>query len=76
MAITLNSFLTGGGSPDRKLLILVLVGIWGLRITTHLIKRNWGHGEDPRYTKLRGWVVEYAIFSKQILDLFPRACRT
>ena len=62
MGITLNSFLTGGGSPDRKLLILVLVGIWGLRITTHLIKRNWGHGEDPRYTKLRGWVKDDRSF--------------
>ena len=39
-------------------LILVLVLIWALRMTVYLVHRNWGHGEDPRYTRLRGWVPE------------------
>jgi steroid 5-alpha reductase family enzyme len=50
------SYLLGDGWPLRKALIAVLLGAWGLRITVHLVRRNWGHGEDPRYTKLRGWV--------------------
>jgi steroid 5-alpha reductase family enzyme len=55
-AITVTSWAMSGGAPVRKLLIVILVGIWAARITVHLIKRNWGHGEDVRYTKLRGWV--------------------
>jgi len=37
-------------------LIVVLVLLWALRMTVYLIWRNWGHGEDPRYTRLRSWV--------------------
>ncbi len=48
-----------GSAPDsRKLLILGLLCIWSLRLTTYLGWRKWGEGEDPRYTKLRGWVDE------------------
>jgi steroid 5-alpha reductase family enzyme len=62
-AITVVSFVLGGGAENRKLLVLVLVGLWALRITVHLIKRNWGHGEDPRYTKLRSWVKDDRSFN-------------
>ncbi len=54
-AITAVSFVMGNGVAARKQLVLILVGLWALRITIHLIRRNWGHGEDPRYTKLRSW---------------------
>lgn len=54
-AITAVSFVIGDGVVARKQLLLILVGLWALRITVHLIKRNWGHGEDTRYTKLRSW---------------------
>ena len=37
-------------------LILCLVLVWAVRMTVYLIWRNWGHGEDPRYTRLREWV--------------------
>ena len=56
LAVTVVSYLAGDGSADRQLLVLILVTLWAARITFHLIKRNWGHGEDPRYTKLRSWV--------------------
>ena len=42
------------GSADR--IMLVIVALWALRMTAHLVRRNWGHGEDPRYSKLRTWV--------------------
>lgn len=61
--ITLVSFLLGGGAPERKWLVMILVGIWAFRITAHLIQRNWGHGEDPRYTKLRSWVKDDRSFN-------------
>jgi len=39
--------------PD---LIVLLVLIWAGRMSFYLIRRNWGHGEDPRYSRLRQWV--------------------
>lgn len=55
-AITTVSVVIGNGVAERKLLLLILVGLWALRISIHLVRRNWGHGEDARYTKLRSWV--------------------
>ena len=60
--IAATSYQLGGGAEQRKLLLLGLVGVWCLRITVHLIRRNWGHGEDARYTKLRGWVKDDRAF--------------
>lgn len=61
-AIAGTSYFLSNGVPVRKQLIVILVGIWALRITIHLIRRNWGHGEDPRYTKLRSWVNDDRAF--------------
>jgi len=46
-------FLAQDGSPARKWLISILVTIWGVRLTVHLLRRNWGKGEDFRYRKWR-----------------------
>lgn len=35
--------------------IIILVLIWAVRISVYLVRRNWGQGEDPRYTRLRSW---------------------
>jgi steroid 5-alpha reductase family enzyme len=43
---------------EAPALIVTLVSIWAARMTIYLVRRNWGHGEDPRYTKLRSWVPE------------------
>ena len=61
-SITVASYWLGNGATARKQLILTLVGLWAIRITVHLIKRNWGHGEDPRYSKLRTWVNDERAF--------------
>ena len=37
----------------RATLTLLLVGIWGLRLSIHITWRNWGHGEDRRYQAIR-----------------------
>lgn len=44
--------------PDGHMatLLVGLVVIWALRMSIYLVRRNWGHGEDPRYTRLREWV--------------------
>ncbi|MEM9759173.1 MAG: DUF1295 domain-containing protein [Pseudomonadota bacterium] len=50
------SWLRGGSAHPAAHIMLALVLLWALRMTTHLVRRNWGHGEDARYTKLRSWV--------------------
>lgn len=62
MAITAACLLLSPATEQRKWLVATMVGVWGIRITFHLIRRNWGHGEDPRYTKLRSWVPEGKSF--------------
>ena len=37
----------------RRLLVLALVVIWGLRLSLHIGLRNRGRSEDPRYRKWR-----------------------
>lgn len=46
-------FLTPDGYITRKFLVTLLATIWGLRLSIHILIRNWGHGEDFRYQKWR-----------------------
>ena len=41
--------LSPDGFPLRKWLIAILVTIWGLRLSLHILQRNWGKPEDFRY---------------------------
>ncbi|MBY4128821.1 DUF1295 domain-containing protein [Rhodococcus fascians] len=50
--IALIAAATGTGDAWRRVLLLVLVGVWGLRLALHVFRRSRGHGEDPRYTEL------------------------
>ncbi len=63
-------------SPDgfiiRKLLISILVTIWGLRLGWHIGRRNLGHAEDYRYAAWRTsngtkwwWVSYFKVFVLQ-----------
>ena len=61
-AVTVLAYWFGDGAPVRQHLVLLLVGLWAVRISIHLIKRNWGRGEDPRYSKLRSWVADDKAF--------------
>jgi steroid 5-alpha reductase family enzyme len=36
--------------------LAALPALWALRYTFYILRRNWGHGEDARYAKLRTWV--------------------
>ncbi len=44
--------LTPQGFLSRKLLLAALVTIWGLRLSIHILARNWRKAEDFRY---RAW---------------------
>ena len=46
-------FVTTDGFVGRKLLITSLVVVWGLRLSLHILRRNWGQGEDYRYRAFR-----------------------
>jgi len=64
---------TPGGDPSRKLLLMVLVTVWGLRLSIYLLWRNWGQPEDPRYQAFRRrygaerywWVSFFQVFVLQ-----------
>lgn len=48
--ITWAAFLlTPGGFIIRRLIISSLVTLWGLRLSLHILVRNWGKPEDFRY---------------------------
>ncbi|MCH8488303.1 MAG: DUF1295 domain-containing protein [Oceanicaulis sp.] len=36
--------------------LTAMPALWALRYTVYILQRNWGHGEDARYAKLRTWV--------------------
>ena len=42
----------GHGDSDRRVLVLALTAIWGLRLGGHIFARNFGQGEDKRYASL------------------------
>jgi steroid 5-alpha reductase family enzyme len=46
-------FLNSEGHGNRKTILMVLVGIWGLRLSIYLAWRNVGKGEDFRYREFR-----------------------
>jgi len=67
----LNFFLTGG-YMGRKLLLVCLTTIWGGRLFLHILLRNRGKGEDPRYVAMRKnhggrfwWVSLFSVFMLQ-----------
>jgi steroid 5-alpha reductase family enzyme len=46
-------FLKTDGYYPRKAILLILVAIWGLRLSLYLALRNIGKGEDFRYREFR-----------------------
>ena len=50
------TYFQSDGFLPRKIILVSLVTLWGLRLFIHITKRNRGKGEDPRYTE---WRKEY-----------------
>lgn len=46
-------FIYTEGLETRKVLLMTMVSIWGLRLSVYLAWRNHGKGEDFRYQKFR-----------------------
>jgi steroid 5-alpha reductase family enzyme len=53
--VVVNAFYAfmSGEMTTRKILVLVLVSVWGLRLSIYLAWRNLGKGEDFRYREFR-----------------------
>lgn len=71
------TFFQADGFFQRKLLLALLVTIWGLRLFLHIAARSRGKGEDPRYASWRAqygqrfWLVSlYKVFLIQALFLW------
>lgn len=65
-------FFISDGADFRKWLVLILVAIWGLRLSVHILRRNWGKGEDYRYRAWREeagksfwWISYFKVFLLQ-----------
>lgn len=41
------------GPIERRLLVAAMIGLWGLRLGTHILKRTVQGRDDPRYAELR-----------------------
>ena len=46
-------FISSHGNESRKIILMSLVAIWGLRLSVYLAWRNLGKGEDFRYREFR-----------------------
>jgi len=44
---------TTPGTGPREILLLVMVGLWSMRLALYLAWRNFGHAEDARYAAIR-----------------------
>ena len=53
--VIVNSFyfFCSESPTDRQLIVLILVGVWGIRLAGYLAWRNIGKGEDYRYQEFR-----------------------
>jgi steroid 5-alpha reductase family enzyme len=51
-ALTLALSAGHGGDAGRRILVLTLTAVWGLRLAAHIFRRNRGRGEDPRYQRM------------------------
>jgi steroid 5-alpha reductase family enzyme len=58
------------GTPATGWVMLVPVLLWGLRLSAHISWRNWGHGEDARYTEMRGERSERAFAVRSLFTIF------
>ncbi len=68
LAMAVTSFVQTGGDPKRKLLLVLVCGLWAVRLGTYLFWRWRHHGPDRRYKTMyakahaaKGW--SYATWS-------------
>ncbi len=73
VVVAVYYFLQTGETDVRKILVMILVVLWGLRLSVYLFWRNAGKGEDYRYQNFRKsygehrywWVSFFQVFLLQ-----------
>ena len=70
VAIAWVSAAVGGGDLWRRLLLAVLVTLWGGRLAWHIRRRALGAGEDPRYEKMLADAPEGKRFGYAVRRVF------
>ncbi len=71
--VALFYFMKGEGFETRKILVMIMTAIWGLRLSIYLFWRNSGKGEDFRYRQFRKdfgekrywWISYFQVFFLQ-----------
>ena len=66
-------FLNTDGLAARKMIVMILTAVWGLRLSVYLSWRNFGKGEDFRYREFRKkygekrywWISFFQVFMLQ-----------
>ena len=62
--VALTAYAVGEGHEPRRLLIVGMTALWGLRLGAHLLRRNLREGEDRRYRAMRAyWGASFAWVS-------------
>lgn len=76
--VALVGAIAGSGWGARKGIVVVAVGVWGLRLAAHIFARSRGQAEDYRYRAMRArqgprfvWLSAITVFGLQgVLLLF------
>ncbi len=78
--VAIGLLLFSNPKTDHNVLLAILPIIWAVRYTTFIFFRNWGKGEDGRYTDLRKRISEkemswalfsfYGVYGFQALAMF------
>jgi steroid 5-alpha reductase family enzyme len=70
--IAWTAFALNNPAHLRPLLTALLTSVWGIRLSSYLLARNWEHGEDKRYVVMREhhgkrfwWVSLFTVFLLQ-----------
>lgn len=77
LVLAVSYALLGAGFTGRKVLVVLLVTLWALRLAVHILTRNRGKGEDYRYREMRAkagasfwWQSLFMVFLLQAVLLW------
>ena len=73
VAVAAVSAVLGSGDLFRRVLLLALVAVWGLRLAWHMTGTSADHAEDPRYEALlRGDISAANVIRRRTAFFVPR----
>ena len=72
--VSLATFYSLSAPGTKNLIMTLMVSVWGLRLSTHILMRNLGKPEDARYTALQkrwgtGWISFKAFINVYLLQM-------